>query len=250
MPFIHNINPTLLQLGPFEIRYYGIIYALGFLLAYYILNLYRKKGKLNITKDDLDNYIFYLVIGVVVGARLAHVVFWDPIYYLNNPLRILMLWKGGMAFHGGLAGAIIVSYYFCKKRGISFARLADILIVPTTFILALGRIANFINGELVGTVTNVSWCVKYQSIDGCRHPYQLYAALKRLIIFGILLLLNKKEHKDGFLFWIFILLTGFGRFFLDFFREDVRLLGLSVGQYFSLAMVIAGVYVLVRYYRK
>ena len=245
--FVHNIDPTLLHLGPFEIRYYGLVYVIGFLLAYYFLN--KKKKDLNLTKDDVESYILYLMISVIVGARLFEVLFWEPGYYFSNPIKILAIWEGGMAFHGSLVGVVLVTYFFCKRKKSSFAKLADIIVIPAVFALALGRIANFINGELWGTVTNVSWCVKFSAADGCRHPSQLYGALKRFIIFGVLLALNRKKHKPGFLFWIFIFLMGVGRFFLDFVREDLRFLGLSLGQYFSLAMVIISLIVLAKYYR-
>jgi phosphatidylglycerol:prolipoprotein diacylglycerol transferase len=248
--FINNLDPTLLSIGPFEIRYYGIVYVIGFLLVYYILNLYRKKGKLDLTSDDIDNYILYLMIGVILGARLVHMFFTDPGYYLSNPINMLKIWEGGVAFHGGLLGAIIVSYYFAKKKNIPFLKLADIIVLPAAFVLALGRIANFINGELYGTITNVSWCVKFQAADGCRHPSQLYAALKRFIIFGIIYALSRKEHKDGFLFWTFIVLIAIGRLIVDLYRETFRIIGLSVGQWFSVIMIAIGIYVLVKYYRK
>ena len=248
--FVNNIDPTLVHIGPFEIRYYGIIFVIGFLLVYYVLHLYSKKGKLELTKDDVDDYILYLMLGVIIGARLVHVLFTDPVYYFSSPLRIFMIWEGGVACHGGLIGAALVTYYFCKKKSISFMKLADIIVLPAVFALALGRIANFINGELVGTATNVSWCVQFKDAEGCRHPSQLYAALKRFIIFGILYFLSKREHKDGFIFWVFILLTGIGRFALDFYRETSRLFGLSAGQYFSVVMIIVGAYVLVKHYRK
>lgn len=248
--FVNNIDPTLLSIGPFEIRYYGIVYVLGFLLVYYILNLQRKEGKLDITADDLDNYILYLILGVIIGARLVHMFFTDPGYYFSNPINILKIWEGGVAFHGGLIGAIFVSYRFAKKKNIPFFRLADIIIVPITFILALGRVANFINGELYGTITNLPWCVKFQSVDGCRHPSQLYAALKRFIIFGVLYILSRKKHKDGFLFWMFILLIGIGRLVVDFYRETARLSGLSAGQWFSIIMIVISAYVLIKHYRK
>ena len=246
--FIHNINPTLLKLGPLEIRFYGLVFAIGFLAAYWVLNNYRKKGDLNISKDDLDNYIIYLILGVVLGARLFHLA-WDINYYIANPLQIFAIWQGGLAFHGGLVGILIVTYYFCKKKNLSFWKVADILVLPATLFLAFGRIANFINGELWGTITNVPWCFQFKGAEGCRHPSQIYGALKRFIIFTILIVLKKKDkYKDGFIFWMFILLMGLGRTILDYFREDTRLLTLSFGQYQSLAMFIVAAFVLIKYY--
>jgi phosphatidylglycerol:prolipoprotein diacylglycerol transferase len=250
MGFVHNINPVLLELGPLEIRYYGLVYLLGFLVGYLLLDHYRKKGKLRLSKEDLESYIIYLIVGSIVGARLFHIIFWDISHFLSNPLEIFMLWKGGMSFHGGIFGAVLVSYYFCKKKNISLAKLADLLAVYTAFIFAVGRIANFINGELWGTVTNVSWCVKFQGADGCRHPYQLYSALKRFAVMGVIFILSKRKHKSGFLFWSFIGLVGLGRFFLDFLRADPKFLGLVAGQWLSLVMVMLAGYALLMHYRK
>lgn len=250
MLFEYNLNPTLLKIWIFEIRFYGLVFAIGFLAAYILLNRYRKKGYLNISKDDLDNYIIYLIIGIVVGARIFH-LFWDLPYYLSSPLKIFAVWEGGLAFHGGLVGALAASYYFCKKKSVPFWKLADILVLPAALFLAFGRIANFVNGELWGPATSVPWCVEFQEV--CRHPYQLYEAVERFFIFFILIVLHNKksksDYKDGFIFWSFILLMGIGRFVLDFWREEFRIIGLSLGQHFSLVMIIAGVYVLVKYYK-
>ncbi len=128
--------------------------------------------------------------------------------------------------------------------------MADLLVIPAVFVLALGRIGNFINGELYGTITNVRWCVYFPYAEGCRHPVQLYGAFGRAALGGFLLFLNKKKRKNGFLFWIFILLMGVGRFFCDFVRQDPRFLGLSFGQYLSVVMAVVSGYVLWKYYRK
>ena len=245
--FIHNINPTLLHLGPLEIRYYGLVYLLGFIILYFVLN--KNKDKLNLTKDDVYDLIFYIFLGILIGSRLMHIL-WELDYYILNPIKIFYFWEGGMAFHGGLIGVLIASYYFCKKKNISLAKLADTLVIPAVFILALGRIANFINAELYGTITNVSWCVKFPNVDGCRHPTQLYYSLKRFLVLGILIFLNRKEHKDGFLFLNMLTLFGIGRFFIDFLIEEWHFLGLTLGQYLSTAMFIIGIYVLIKYYKE
>ncbi len=247
MPFTLNLDPVLFSFGPLEIRYYGLVYVLGFLLAYFVLMHYSRK--LRISKDDVENYLVWLIIGVILGSRLFHVLFWQPSYFLNHPWEIFMIWKGGMAFHGGLIAVVVVSYLFAKKKKVHLAKLADILTIPAVLVLALGRIANFINGELWGTVTNVPWCVNFKGAEGCRHPTQIYGALKRFFIFGMLLFLNRKKYKDGFLFWVFVGLMGLGRFFINFVRVDGRFLGLSVGQCFSLLMVFVAVYVLMKYYK-
>jgi phosphatidylglycerol:prolipoprotein diacylglycerol transferase len=255
MPFIHNINPVLLNLGPFEIRYYGLVYVIGFLVIYFALKYYSNKGILKLTKQEVESFALYLMLGVLIGARIFVVFGWsfllgDPLYYLMNPLKIFAVWEGGMSLHGGIVGILLAGYLYCKKKKLNLAKTADLLTIPGVFILALGRIANFINGELVGTITNLPWCFKFKNYNGCRHPVQLYAAAGRALLGGYLLLINKHKHKNGFIFWIFITLMGIGRFFCDFVRYDPRLLGLSFGQYLSIVMIIAGIYVLIKYYRK
>src|SRR3989344_5785490 len=181
--FINNINPTLLHIGFLEIRYYGLVYLLGFILLYLFLN--KNKDKISMTKDDIYNLIFYIFLGILIGSRALHIL-WELPYYISNPIKIFYFWEGGMAFHGDLIGTAIASYYFCRKKKISIAKLADIIVIPAVIVLALGRIANFINGELYGTITNAPWCVKFSDAEGCRHPAQLYSALKRFIVLGIL----------------------------------------------------------------
>lgn len=249
MPFTQSLDPVLLHLGPLEIRYYGLVYVLGFLAAYWFLNYERKRGRLSATKEDLYDLLFYLMLGVILGGRLFHVFFWNPSYYLQNPLQIFAIWKGGMAFHGGLVGTAIAAWYFSKKKNISFWKLADILVIPAALFLAFGRLANFVNNELYGPVTNVAWCIYFPGVEGCRHPYQLYAALKRCAVFLFLLFLNKKTWKEGFLFWNFLTLFGIGRFILDFWRADATFLGLSAGQWYSIPMFVLGSYMLWTKYR-
>jgi phosphatidylglycerol:prolipoprotein diacylglycerol transferase len=246
--FIHNINPTLLSLGPFEIRFYGLVYVFAFIALYIILK--KKKESLGINEKQIDDFLFYIFIGMLLGARLFHVFFWEPNYYLSNFVEIFKVWKGGLSFHGGLLGGGLLGVWYCKKHHISVPKMADIVVLPAAFFLALGRIANFINGELWGNVTNVNWCVVFPRAEGCRHPSQLYAAFTRFVIFGVLYVIDKKERKDGYLFWWFVILMGLGRIFVDFYRENARFIFLSMGQWLSFVMVIVGFYVLRTYYRE
>jgi len=244
-----NISPELFKIGPFSIRYYGIIYALGFIITFFYLNYLRKKSKLELSKDQIYDLIFYLVIGVVLGARIFEVLVWQPGYYFNNLSQIIAIWNGGMSFHGGLIGALLAAYIFSKKNNISLTKLADIVIIPATLALALGRIGNLLNSEIYGTVTNVSWCFNFPNVLGCRHPYQIYSSLLHFLVFGILLRMNKKERKQGFIFWIAMLLLAIGRFILDFFREDPTFLGLNLGQYLSIILIVISSYVLIKNYK-
>jgi phosphatidylglycerol:prolipoprotein diacylglycerol transferase len=245
-----SFNSELFHLGNLSVRYYGLIYVIGFIILFFYLNAERKKQKLELSKDQIYDLMLYLLIGVIVGSRLFEVLFWNPIYYFNNLSEIIEIWKGGMSFHGGLIGVIIAGFIFIKKNKISFLKLADLIIIPATLALSLGRIGNLLNSELYGTITNVSWCFNFPNVIGCRHPYQIYMFLGLLFSFFILLKISKKEHKQGYVFWIGILLFGITRFILDFFREDIRYLGLSLGQYFSIPLILISIYVLLKYYKK
>ena len=248
--FVNTIDPVIATLGPLQIRWYGVIYAFGFIITLAWLEWLRRKGSLNISKDDNYDLVFYLMIGVVVGARMFEVFVWNPGYYFTNPSQIIAVWRGGLSFHGGLVGAVVAAYYFSKKKNLAFWRLADILTIPATFGLALGRIGNFINAELYGPITNVSWCVQFPDVDGCRHPYQIYSFIKRFAVGCFLLLLFNKKHTDGFIFWSFMLLIGTGRFFIDFVRVDELLYGLSTGQWLSAGMVFISAYVVGKHYKQ
>lgn len=244
-----NFDPEIFSIGIFSIRYYGLIYVLGFIIAFLYLNNARKKQKLELSKEQIYDLIFYLIIGVILGSRIFEVLFWQPSYYFSNPSQIIAIWEGGMSFHGGLVGAVIAAYLFCKRNKFSLIKLADLTIIPATLALSLGRIGNLLNSELYGTITNVNWCFNFQDVQGCRHPYQIYMALMHFLSFIILLNLNKKEYKQGYVFWMGILFFGIGRFILDFFREDPLYYGLNLGQYFSIPLLLISSYILLRNYK-
>ncbi|MFC2134057.1 prolipoprotein diacylglyceryl transferase [Bacteroidota bacterium] len=249
--FIHNINPVLLKLGFLEIRYYSLAYIIGFLIAYFVLLQVAKENKVkNLTKDSVEDFMIYLILGSVIGGRVLNFVFYQPQVFWTNPLEILMIWHGGMSFHGGLIGAIIGYFLFRRKHKVAFYDLADNLMIPLAFALFLGRIANFINGELWGTITNASWCVEFRGAEGCRHPSQLYEAIYSLFIGFILLFMKAKmKLKKGVIFWSFVLMYGTLRFFVNFVREDPRWLGISMGQLLSLTMAVIAVVFLWRILR-
>ena len=246
--FVHNIDPVIARIGFLEIRYYSLAYILGFLLSYFILLHYVKKNKIyNMDRDKLDTFLIYIILGTIIGARVGY-FFTKESNPLAHLIDIFKVWQGGMSFHGGLIGIILVTLIFCRKYKIKFYDLADILVIPTAFALFLGRIMNFINGELVGIVTNVKWCFLFKWYNGCRHPSQLYEAGKNLFIFFVLLNLNKKKEKfkSGTLFWLFILMYGLLRFIITFLRDDPRIFGLSGGQWLSLSMFIIALIVLIK----
>ena len=239
--FTHNIDPILFNLGPLEIRYYGLAYILGFILAYSVLYKASDLKKLSLTRKQVDDYLTWCLLGVVVGGRLGYFLFYSPSTFFTNTLEVLKVWNGGMSFHGALIGVGLVTYYYSKKNKLGIYEPADLLSVPGLIALGLGRIANFINGEIVGVKTAVAWCVDFG--DGCRHPVQLYLAGKNFLVAGFLHFLSKKEREPGFIFWNFVLFYGLGRFILDW-RIEPRYFGFTIGQYLCLIMVILGIYML------
>lgn len=249
--YIHNLNPVAISLGPLKIYWYGLVYFLGFLIVYYLLS--KNKDKLKLSTNDIDNFLGLMIIYMLIGARLVHVIFWNPAYYFQNPLEILFFWQGGLAFHGGMIGIIAATIQTSIKHKLSFYKLADFLVVPATLALAFGRIANFINAELVGRVTTVSWCVDFGD-QLCRHPSQIYGFIARLIAFFILLYIYKTQiknkYKDGITFYSFVILLGLTRIIVDFFRQDALIFQWTMGQWLSLAMVVIAIRVLAYWHRE
>ncbi len=249
--WINNLNPVLLHLGPVQIRWYGLVYVAGFFFAIWWLHHLSKRGGIQLTSDDIWDMMFYLMLGVLIGSRLFE-VFWEPTYYLTNPLNFLKIWQGGMSFHGGFVGIITATYLYCKKKQLNFWQIADVMSFPTMFALAFGRIANFINGELVGRIWNGSWCVIFPNYDiNCRHPSILYAAAQRFLLAGWLCYLTlKRTFKPGFIFWNFVLFEGVGRFIIDYWREDTLYFNqtLTMGQIFSSLMIFISLYILITKY--
>ena len=253
--FIPNIDPVLLRLGPFEIRYYGLFFVLGFVIAYFILNYLVKKREIKLTKDDVADFLLHIIIGAVLGARLLYIFAYNLHFYLQNPFEMIAIWHGGLSFHGGLIGAAIAGLYFCRKKKIDFYTMADIMAIPLALGLALGRLGNFTNGELYGRVTDVPWAVKFPDAEGFRHPSQIYEALKNLIIFFTLWLIKNKDLPKGFLFWLFVVMYSALRFIIEFFRQPDEQLGfiigfLSMGQVLSIVMFAVGIYFMHKITRK
>lgn len=242
--YIHNFDPVLLKLGFFEIRYYGLVYLLGFFLCYIFLK--KNKKELGLNDDDISNLILYLAAGIIAGARIFHFIFSEPYTLINDPLELFRIWNGGMSFFGSLTGVILSGYLFCKRKGTDLFKLADVLVFPATISLILGRVANFINGELVGTITNVSWCVIFNNYQGCRHPYQIYAAFSHLILLFVLFFIyrlkEKRKLKNGILFVSFIIFYSLFRILTDFLREDLRFFGFTIWQYMGLLFLLLGLW--------
>lgn len=259
--FYHNINPVLLDIGPFEIRYYGLFYAIGFAFSYYLIYYLAKRKELELTKDDAADLILYNVIGVVLGARIAYVVFYNPKFYLSNLMQIFAVWNGGLSFHGGLLGAFVATFYFCRKKKIEFYQIVDIMVIPAALSLALGRIGNFINGELVGRISDSVFCINYESSQyianppkGCRYPSQIFESLKNVFIFGVLWLIKDKKMPKGVMFWAFISMYGLFRILVEFARQPDEQAGFifgyfTMGQLLSFPLFVTGVVMIFRLYK-
>ncbi len=241
-----NINPVIVRVGPLAVRWYGMMYLIGFASSYFLVKYQLKKSG-NRDRFDVDSLYSYVIIGLLAGARLGYVVFYNLPFYLEHPLELFAVWHGGMSFHGGLIGSVVAGYLFCKKMKLNFWHTADLVIVTAPIGLGLGRLANFINGELYGRVTDVAWAMVFPAGGPApRHPSQLYEFfLEGVVLFVVLWILRRKNYKPGILTSVFLILYGAFRFFVEFFREPDAQLGyvlgmFTMGQVLSLSMLLAG----------
>jgi phosphatidylglycerol---prolipoprotein diacylglyceryl transferase len=247
IPYPH-IDPEIIRIGPVAIRWYGLMYLAGFVASWFLVKYQIKKLKLDLSPDFVETLYSYLILGLLLGGRLGYVIFYDPMYFLDHPLEIVAIWKGGMSFHGGLVGTVAAGLLFCKKANVDRLLAADLVIVTAPIGLGLGRIANFINAELYGRVTDVPWAMIFPGEVLPRHPSQLYEFfLEGILLFSILWLIRGRVRK-GTVTALFLILYGVFRTFVEFFREpDVQLgyfLGfITMGQILSGAMIIAGILV-------
>ena len=247
--FVHNINPDIITIGPFSIRFYGIVYALGFLFVNHILMKVAKNKKIkNLSVEKASDLVIWTMIFGLLGARVMQVLAELP-YYLKNPFEIVAFWHGGLYFQGGLAAALVFMYLYSKKHKIKLIRLTDTIAVPLPLIIGFGRIANFINSEHLGFPTKVPWCVVFQKTDNiCRHPAQIYQALTQFLLFVIVYLISKKTKKPGLVTWSFVAGYGFLSVITDFYRTDMPriLFNLTITQFINIGMFILGVYFLIK----
>jgi phosphatidylglycerol:prolipoprotein diacylglycerol transferase len=244
-----NIDPVILRIGPLALRWYGLMYVFGFASSY-LLALRQLKTKVwKISRAQLDDLYFYLILGLIIGARLGYILFYNLSFYLQNPLEVLVLWHGGMSFHGGLIGAFLAGYIVIRKRRLRFFEVADLIIPTCPPGLMFGRIGNFINGELFGKPSNAPWAMVFPQGGGiARHPSQLYeAGLEGLVLFVILWIYKDRKKREGDVLAVFLILYGAFRVVCELFREPDAQLGyivgaLSMGQILSLLMVGLGVF--------
>lgn len=249
------IDPVAIAIGPIAIRWYALAYVAGILLGWWYGARLLKTDRLwgttsRPTRAELDDFIVYATIGIVLGGRLGYVLFYNPSSYLAAPLEAFMVWKGGMSFHGGFLGTIVAMLLYARGRQFSALTLFDIFAASATFGVFFGRIANFINGELWGRVSDVPWAIVFPfGGPDPRHPSQLYeAALEGIVLFVILRFLTHRLDflaKPGFVAGAFTAGYGIARFIVEFFREPDAQLGylaggITMGQVLSLPMILAG----------
>ena len=252
--FINNFDPVAFHLFSLEIRWYSLSYIFGLIFGWFYCKKFLIKDEkiLNL----FDDLITYLIIGIIIGGRLGYVIFYNPIYYSKNLIEIFMIWNGGMSFHGGVLGTIIVTYIFGKKNNINCCIFLDLIAMSAPIGIFLGRISNFINSELYGRQTDIFWAVIFKKIDNLsRHPSQIYEAFFEGIILFILLNFVFKKYffkSPGIISSIFIIFYSLFRFLIEFTREpDAQLgfifLNFTLGQIISIIFFIAG---LSLYYKK
>lgn len=258
-----QFDPVAVSLGPLAVRWYGLMYLIGFLLFMALGRVRTKASAGAWTEKDIDDLLFYGVLGVVIGGRLGQVLFYEPGYYLTHPLEIVAVWKGGMSFHGGFLGVLAAMAWFGRKTGRSFFQVTDFIAPLVPLGLMTGRIGNFINGELWGRVVanpsdpSLPWAMAFPQVDDLpRHPSQLYqAGMEGLLLFLILWFYSARPRPLRAVSGVFLVGYGTFRWIGEYFREpDAGVFGhsylVSMGQWLSLPMIVIGVLMLVHAYRQ
>ncbi len=259
--YTHNLDPVLLNFGFIEIRWYSLAYIFGILIGWWlgkkIINHIHKYNEIKFNLKDFDELITYIVISIILGGRFGYIIFYNLEYYISNPLDIIKVWEGGMSFHGALIGIILGTYLFSAKKNVKIFFLLDIIACVSPIGIFLGRLANFINAELVGKVTTMSWGVIFPNFGVLpRHPSQIYEAfLEGAVLFLILnIIIFKKEYRLGTCSYLFLILYGIFRIISEFFREPDSQVGyifnlFSMGSVLSFLMVIIG-FIMFNIFRK
>ena len=245
--FINNFDPVAFQIMSFEIRWYSLAYIFGIIIGWLLCKkIFIKDTKIN---EKFDDYLTYSILGIIIGGRLGYILFYNFNYYLNNFFDIFKIWHGGMSFHGGLLGIIIASILFAKKNNQNPFIYMDLVSLVAPIGIFFGRLANFINSELYGTVSNVPWSVIFVKVDNLtRHPSKLYEAfLEGIILFLLLIYFRKKNYllKPGTISGLFLIFYSIFRFFVEFYRVPDEHIGylafnLSTGQIVSVVFLIIG----------
>jgi phosphatidylglycerol:prolipoprotein diacylglycerol transferase len=241
-----RIDPEIVRVGPLAIRWYGMMYLLGFGASYLLVKFQMRKKGLDLGKDFLGSLYSYLVLGLLIGARLGYVVFYNFSYYAVHPLEIFAVWQGGMSFHGGIIGSVIAGILFCRKIRHDFWEIADLVVATAPIGIGLGRLGNFINGELYGRVSDLPWAMVFPSGGPFpRHPSQLYEFLfEGVVLFIVLWTLKNRGFRPGVLTGVFILLYGFLRFIIEFFRQPDPQIGFVLGP-FTMGHILCSAMILI-----
>lgn len=251
-----NISPVVFTLGGFSLRWYALAYLFGILSAWWLTKRNIAKYNLGISSVQLDDLVFYTTLGIILGGRIGYILCYGQSYFFKHPMEIFAVWHGGMSFHGGIAGVILGLYCFANKYKFPFLRITDIVALYVPIGIFLGRLANFVNGELWGRVTNVAWAVKFPEGGYLpRHPSQIYEALSEgLFMFLVLNILWKKAYvreHTGIISAIFLITYACSRICMEFFREPDMQIGfilgnITLGQLLSIPFLLLGIYILHR----
>ncbi|MDD2464213.1 MAG: prolipoprotein diacylglyceryl transferase [Desulfobulbus sp.] len=248
-----NIDPILLSVGPLQIRWYGLMYIIGFAAAYWLVLYQAKRFGWKQLIAHVDNLNLALIIGVILGGRLGYVAIYNPGYYLTHPMEIPATWSGGMSFHGGCIGALLAGFWYCRRTKLNYWKAVDLYIATVPIGLFFGRMGNFINGELYGRISTAPWAMIFPGGGSLpRHPSQLYEALLEGILLFILLWSlkarpwqpGKPNWPHGSLLALFLCGYGFCRFIVEFFREPDVQLGFIVF-HFSMGQILCGLMIVV-----
>lgn len=243
-----NIDPVAVSFGPLEVRWYGLAYLTGILIAWYLLSLPRRRARGDWNLEELADLIFYTAVCMLIGGRLGSMVFYHFEFFMQDPLRVLRIWEGGMSFHGGLIGVIVGLAWFCRRHGRSFQETADMIVPAVPIGIGLGRLGNFANGELWGTPSTLPWAMIYPHVDTLpRHPSQLYEFLfEGIVLFTILWWYSAVPRPPWSVSGLFLFCYGVFRFLLEFTRAPDAHIGylawnwLTMGQVLSIPLVLAG----------
>ncbi|MBI3516746.1 MAG: prolipoprotein diacylglyceryl transferase [Proteobacteria bacterium] len=255
-----NIDPVLIQIGPFGIRWYALAYIAGIVLGWWWCKRLLAKPPQVMSREAFDDFILWATLGIVLGGRFGYVLFYRPDFYVEHPLEALKVWQGGMSFHGGLLGVLLAVGLFARRQGVAYLALSDVVACGVPFGLFFGRLANFINGELWGRVTDVPWGMVFPGAgDLPRHPSQLYqAGLEGLLLFVLLFVVERAgaRHRVGLVSGVFLIGYGAARSIGELFRQPDAFLGflfagvITMGQLLSAPMILFGVYLVVRASRR
>ena len=245
--FINNFDPVAINIFAFEIRWYSLSYIFGIIFGW----IYCKKKLIILDKYKslFDDYIFYIILGIIVGGRLGYVLIYNFNYYLKNPLEIVMIWQGGMSFHGAVVGIIVSTYLFSLKNKVNVFYFLDLVALSAPIGIFFGRITNFLNSELYGRETDIFWSVKFVLIDNLdRHPSQIYEAISEGLLLFILLnyFISRTDKKEGYVSSLFLIFYSIFRFLVEFTREPDQHIGLlmfnlSMGQIISIVVFFLGI---------